>query len=208
MQQIHPTADVSPQATLGANTKVWHQAQIREGVVIGEQCIIGKNAYIDHSVIIGSRVKIQNNVSVYHGVQIEDGVFIGPHACFTNDHLPRAINPDGNLKTGGTATSGDWTVAKTLVKYGASIGANSTIIGGTTLGRFALIGAGSVVTHDVPDHGLVYGNPARLRGFVCACARKMQPGASSESNRTYSCTSCKRDFSIPQAVVAQVRHED
>ncbi|HLC66586.1 MAG TPA: acyltransferase [Candidatus Nanoarchaeia archaeon] len=175
MSMIHPTADVSPQAKIGKDTRIWHQAQVREGAKIGENGIIGKNAYIDHDVSIGSNVKIQNNVSIYFGVTIEDGVFVGPHVCFTNDHLPRAINPDGTLKSGGTSTGGDWAVEKTLVKYGASIGANSTVRGGITIGRFALIGAGSVVTTDVADHELVYGNPARPHGFVCKCGRKLVP---------------------------------
>lgn len=165
---IHPTAQVSPQAMLGAGTSVWNWAQIREGARLGAQCIIAKGVYIDVGVQIGNRVKIQNHVSVYHGVTLEDGVFVGPHVCFTNDRLPRAINADGTLKS-----DSDWTVTPILVRAGAALGANSVILPGVTIGRWALVGAGAVVTHDVPDHGLVMGNPARLEGYVCFCAQRL-----------------------------------
>jgi len=158
---IHPTADVSKQAKIGANTKIWNQSQVREGCVIGENCIISKNCYIDFDVKIGNNVKIQNNSSAYHGVTIEDGVFIGPHACLTNDKFPRAINEDGSLKN-----NSDWEAGKILIKKGASIGACSVILPNVTIGQFAMIGSGSVVTKDVPDFGLVYGNPAKLHGYV------------------------------------------
>src|SRR3954467_6326854 len=153
---IHPSADVSPRATLGAGTKVWHQAQVREGAVLGRNCILGKGAYVDFGVQIGDNVKIQNRASVYHGVTLENGVFVGPHVIFTNDKLPRAINPDGSIKS-----EDDWVLGRILVKEGASIGAGAIIVAGVTLGRFAMVGAGAVVTRDVPDNGLVYGNPAR-----------------------------------------------
>ncbi|MCS6849050.1 MAG: acyltransferase [Anaerolineae bacterium] len=166
--RIHPTAEVSERARIGEGTSIWNNAQVREDAVIGKNCIIGKGVYIDAGVVIGDNVKIQNNVSVFHGVTIEDGVFIGPHVCFTNDMLPRAINPDGTLKS-----AQDWTVVNTTVRYGASIGANATIVCGITIGRWAMVGAGSVVTKDVPDHGLVYGNPATLRGYVCKCGRRL-----------------------------------
>jgi UDP-2-acetamido-3-amino-2,3-dideoxy-glucuronate N-acetyltransferase len=166
---IHPTAEVSNQATVGEGTRIWSHAQVREGAVIGAECNIGKNVYIDFGVSIGSMVKIQNNASVYHGVTVEDGVFIGPHVCFCNDMLPRAITPDGRMKG-----NDDWEVGPTLVRYGASVGAGSVILPNVTIGSFALIGAGSVVTRSVPDHGLVYGNPARLHGYVCACGRLLE----------------------------------
>lgn len=159
--RVHPTADVSAQARIGDGTSIWHQAQVREDVSIGENCIIGKGVYLDFGVSIGSNVKIQNYVSVFHGVTLEDGVFVGPHVCFTNDLLPRAVNPDGSLKSGD-----DWELSETLIKKGAGLGANSTIRCGVTVGEWAIVGAGSVVTRDVPDYGLVWGNPARLHGFV------------------------------------------
>src|SRR5512133_3288475 len=117
---IHPSADVSPRATLGAGTKVWHQAQVREGAVLGRNCILGKGAYVDFDVQIGDNVKIQNRASVYHGVTLENGVFVGPHVIFTNDRRPRAINPDGSLKS-----DADWVVGATRVCYGAAVGAGA-----------------------------------------------------------------------------------
>lgn len=165
---VHPTAEVSPAAHIGAGTRIWRQVQVREYANIGETCTIGKGVYIDAHVRIGSNVKIQNHVSIFEGVTLEDGVFIGPHACFTNDLLPRAITPDGKLKS-----ADDWEITPTLVKYGASIGAGAVIVCGITIGEFALVGAGSVVTRDVVPHGLVFGNPAHLRGYVCRCARRL-----------------------------------
>ena len=165
---VHPSAEVSPDAYVGAGTRIWRQVQVREYAHIGETCTIGKGVYIDAHVRIGSNVKIQNHVSVFEGVTLEDGVFVGPHVCFTNDLLPRAITPDGKLKS-----PDDWQITPTLVKYGASIGAGSVIICGITIGEFVLIGAGSVVTRDVPPHALVFGNPARQHGYVCRCARRL-----------------------------------
>src|SRR5512145_2174021 len=166
--RIHPTAEVSPKAEIGEGSSIWHQAQVRENTHIGKNCIIGKGVYIDTGVTLGDNVKIQNYVSVYHGVTIEDGVFIGPHVCFTNDLKPRAVNPDGSLKA-----ADDWTLSETLIRRGAALGANSTIRCGVTVGAWAMIGSGSVVTRDIPDHGLAYGNPARLQGYVCACGEKL-----------------------------------
>ncbi len=165
---IHPTADVSPKAHIGAHTRVWHQAQIREGARVGEECIIGKGVYIGAGVHVGNRVKIQNYALVYEGVTLEDGVFVGPHACFTNDLRPRAINPDGSLQS-----AADWEIVSTHVGYGASIGANSTIIAGVRIGEWAMVGAGAVVTRDVPRHALVIGAPARVVGYVCYCGEKL-----------------------------------
>jgi len=184
---IHPTADVSPNARIGVGTRVWNYAQIREGAQIGAECIIGKNVYIDFDVQIGNRVKIQNNVSVYHGVTIEDGVFIGPHVCFCNDTLPRAITPQGDLKG-----PSDWTIGPILVRYGASIGAGSIIVPHVTIGSFALIGAGSVVTRSVPDHALVYGNPARQQGYVCRCGQRLVDITQITSGVMGICPSCRQ----------------
>lgn len=167
--RIHPTAEVSDKAHLGEGSSVWHQAQVREGASIGINCIISKGVYIDAGVTIGDNVKIQNYVSVYHGVTIEDGVFVGPHVCFTNDLRPRAINPDGSLKS-----ADDWVLSLTLIRRGAALGANSTIRCGITIGEWAMVGAGSVVTSNVPAHGLVWGNPSRLHGFVCYCGGKLE----------------------------------
>ena len=181
---IHPTADVSPKAEIGEDTKIWHQAQVREGVRIGRQCILGKGVYIDREVQIGDRVKIQNRASVYQGVTIQDGVFIGPHVVFTNDRFPRAITPDGRLKS-----DDDWEVSQTLVKEGASIGAGSVVLPGVVIGRFAMVGAGSVVTHDVPDFAIVFGNPARQWGFACVCGQALVPAGDG-----WSCPACGRHY--------------
>jgi len=165
---IHPTSEVSPDAQVGAGTRIWRQVHVREHAQIGETCTIGKGVYIDAHVHIGSNVKIQNHVSVFEGVTLEDGVFVGPHVCFTNDLLPRAITPEGTLKS-----ADDWEITPTLVKYGASIGAGAIIICGITIGEFALVGSGSVVTRAVSPHALVFGNPARQHGYVCRCARRL-----------------------------------
>jgi acetyltransferase-like isoleucine patch superfamily enzyme len=188
---IHPTADVSPRATLGAGTKVWHQAQVREGAVLGRNCILGKGAYVDFGVQIGDNVKIQNRASVYHGVTLESGVFVGPHVIFTNDKLPRAVNPDSSLKS-----DDDWELGRILVKEGASLGAGAIIVTGVTIGRFAMIGAGAVVTKDVPDHGLVYGNPAKLAGYMCACGHKMQQVE--DTSDVWRCEVCGRELTAPE----------
>jgi acetyltransferase-like isoleucine patch superfamily enzyme len=174
--RIHPTAEVSEKARIGEGTSIWHQAQVREEASIGINCIISKGVYIDAGVTIGDNVKIQNYVSVYHGVTIEDGVFVGPHVCFTNDLRPRAINPDGSLKS-----ADDWVLSQTLVRRGAALGANSTIRCGITVGEWAMVGAGSVVTRDVPAYGLVWGNPTKLHGFVCSCGERLDVNNLSES---------------------------
>jgi acetyltransferase-like isoleucine patch superfamily enzyme len=157
---IHSDAHVSEDAEIGSRTKVWINSQIRENAVIGEDCIISKDTYIDTEVKIGNRVKIQNGVSIFHGVTIEDDVFIGPNAVFTNDLVPRAFNDD-------------WKITSTLIRTGASIGANATIVCGNTIGSYAMVGAGSLVNRNVPAHALVVGNPARIIGYVCACGQRL-----------------------------------
>ncbi len=188
---IHATAHVHETATIGAGTSIWHEAQVRERAVIGEECILGKSAYVDRDVHVGNRVKIQNRASLYHGVTIEDGVFIGPHVVFANDRMPRAINPDGTLKG-----EDDWTASPTTVHYGASIGAGSVILPGLRIGRYALVGAGSTVTHDVHDHALVAGNPARLMGYVCVCANRLIDSGEDPANHHWSCPACDRSFRV------------
>ncbi|HEX7067570.1 MAG TPA: acyltransferase [Candidatus Limnocylindria bacterium] len=167
--RIHPTAEVSPEAVIGPGSSIWNQAQVRERARIGSGCIIGKNVYVDFDVVIGDNVKVQNNVSIFHGVTVEDGVFIGPHVCFTNDRLPRAINRDGTRKT-----DDDWEVSPIVVRHGAALGANSTILPGVTVGRWGMVGSGSVVTHDVADYELVAGNPARRLGSACPCGQPLR----------------------------------
>ncbi len=176
--RIHSSSLVSDKAEIGDGSQIWLFCQVRENVQMGKNCILGKGVYVDSDVVIGDNVKIQNNVSLFHGVTVDDGVFIGPHVCFTNDLRPRAVNPDMSLKA---AT--DWIVSKTHVKAGAALGANSTIRCGITIGKWAMIAAGAVVTKDVPDHGLVAGAPAKQLGWVCACGERVKL----EGNRT-ACT--------------------
>ena len=166
---IHPTAEVSKDASLGENVKVWHQAVIREHASLGDNCIVSKGVYIDHHVKIGNNVKIQNNVSLYFEAIIEDGVFIGPHVILTNDKIPRAIDEKGNLKG-----ASDWKAHKTTIKKGASIGAGSILLPGITIGEYAMIGAGSLVTKNVPDFALVYGCPAMIKGRVDKAGNKIE----------------------------------
>lgn len=190
--RIHATAEVSDRATIGEGSSIWHHSQVREGARIGENCILGKGVYVDNDVLIGNNVKIQNYVSVYHGVTLEDGVFVGPHVCFTNDMNPRAINPDGSLKA-----ADDWVLSETRIKSGAALGANSTIRCGVTIGEWAVIGAGSVVTRDVPAHGLVYGNPGRLHAFVCSCGTKLDKAEADGKGMLAACPRCGRQVRIP-----------
>ena len=158
---IHPSATIEDGAQIGEDTRIWHLVQVRPGAIIGTECNIGRGCYIDAHVKIGNRVKIQNYVSVYDGVTIDDGVFVGPHVVFTNDKIPRAINADGTVKS---ATN--WVISETHVGYGVAIGANAVLVCGITVGKWAMIGSGAVVTKDVPDYGLVVGNPARLIGYI------------------------------------------
>ncbi len=165
---VHPTAEVSEKVTIGEDTRIWHQAQIREGVRIGRECIIGKGSYVDFDVVIGDRCKLQNGVYVYHGATVEDGVFLGPGVMLLNDKNPRAITPDGGLKT-----DADWAVSPTHIGYGAGIGGGAIILPGVSIGKWAIVGSGAVVTKDVPDYGLVYGNPAHLAGFVSPAGQRL-----------------------------------
>lgn len=155
LAKVHPTAIVEEGARVGAGTAVWHHAHIRGGATVGEGCNLGMNVYIDDGAVVGDRVKVQNSVSVYAGVHLEDEVFVGPSAVFSNDRVPRA--------------TGDWELTPTLVRRGASIGANATIVAGVEIGECAMVGAGAVVVRSVAPHALVVGNPARRIGWVCCC---------------------------------------
>ena len=172
---IHESAYVDEGAVVGKGTKIWHFVHVQSGARIGEGCILGQNVNVGSEAVIGNRCKIQNNVSVYDGVMLEDEVFCGPSCVFTNDYLPRAH------------ADGGWELTRTLVKRGASIGANATVVCGNTLGEYCTIGSGAVVTHDVPPHALMVGVPARQIGWVCECGHKL--------NENGECARCGRSFS-------------
>lgn len=189
---IHPTADVSDAADIGEGTRIWHEGQVREGARIGKDCRLGKGVYVDVNVIVGDRVKIQNGVSLYNGVTVEQDVFLGPNVTFTNDPYPRAF-------------SEGWKIRPTLIHEGASIGATATIVCGVTLGRYSMIAAGSVVTVDVPDYGLVMGNPATLERYICQCGRRLVFRAFSPPHVTLYCTTCGQDLVLTKDVYSLCR---
>ena len=193
--RVHASADLEADVTVGPGTSIWQRAQIRTGATIGAECVIGRDAFIDVGVPIGNRVKIQNAALVYHGVTVEDGVFIGPNAILTNDRFPRAITATGEL-----ARADDWEVSPILLRTGSAIGAGAVVVAGTTVGRFATVGAGSVVTRTVPDHALVAGNPARRLGWVCFCGQRLHDAAgvrvAPDHTGEAACVACGARFDI------------
>lgn len=158
---IHPTAEVAEDASVPASARVWHQAQVRDGASLGENCIIGKGAYVGSAVVMGDNCKLQNYALVYEPARLGNGVFVGPAAVFTNDHFPRAANPDLSIKL-----ASDWEAVGVTCLDGASIGARAVCVAPVTIGRWAMVGAGSTVIRDVPDFALVVGTPARQIGWV------------------------------------------
>lgn len=175
---VHESSYIDEDTAIGEGTKIWHFCHIQRNARIGKNCSLGQNVNISNNVTIGDGCKLQNNVSLYEGVELEDYVFCGPSCVFTNDLTPRAKYPKG--------TAG---YKKTLVKEGASIGANATIVCGNTIGKWALIGSGAVVTKDVPDHGLMLGVPATLRGWVCESGKPLR-----FSDNLACCPACKRRY--------------
>jgi UDP-2-acetamido-3-amino-2,3-dideoxy-glucuronate N-acetyltransferase len=167
--RILPDADVATSAQVGAETTIWHLAQVRENAVVGRRCIVGRGAYVGSGVRIGDNCKLQNYALVYEPAVLEDGVFVGPAAVFTNDLYPRAVTVEGKLKTGA-----DWKPVGVIARRGASIGARAVCVAPMTLGAWSLVAAGAVVTRDVPDFCLVAGNPARPIGWVGRSGARLQ----------------------------------
>lgn len=188
---VHSTAIVEDDVVLGKDTRVWHFAHVRKGARIGAACVIGKDVFVDAQVTVGDRCKIQNFATLYQGLTVGNDVFIGPSVTFTNDRVPRAFNTH-------------WTISNTVIRDGASIGANATINCALTIGQYAMVASGAVVTKDVPDHALVMGNPARVRGFVCKCGQRLAaPTKSSSQGSTFVCAACSEETMIPKQTLDQ-----
>lgn len=186
---VHESSYIDEDVEIGQGTKIWHFSHIQKGARIGKFCSFGQNVNVANHVIIGDNVKVQNNVSIYEGVILEDGVFCGPSMVFTNDLTPRARYPKGSVG-----------YKRTLVKEGASIGANATVICGHTIGKFALIGAGAVITKDVPDYALMLGIPAKQAGWVCECGEILDVSIKlNEEN--IQCHNCNRLYNIQDGVL-------
>ncbi len=177
---VHPTAVVDEPSTIGAGSKVWHFAHVSAGARIGARCTLGQNVYVAGTVVLGSGARIQNNVSIYDGVTLEDDVFCGPSMVFTNVRNPRAH------------VSRKHDYRPTLVRRGATFGANCTVLCGLVVGRYAFVGAGAVVTHPVPDFALVLGTPARIVGWMCACGERLGYGAAPSGSA--SCAACRATY--------------
>jgi UDP-2-acetamido-3-amino-2,3-dideoxy-glucuronate N-acetyltransferase len=199
-----PSAEISDRASIGPGSTIWRNAHLREGARLGESCIVGAGVYVGADVVIGNRCKIQNDALLYEGLTLEDGVFVGPQVCFTNDYWPRAINPNGSLKS-----PQDWELGHTRVCHGASIGARTVVLTGVTIGAFALVGAGSIVTKDVPAYGLVFGSPARLHGWVCECGRRLPMAIGADRGW---CGHCDREVDVrgrsPAPIQVDIRVAD
>lgn len=190
---IHPTATVDKGAFIGDGTKIWHYCHVYGHVIIGKNCVLGQNVMVQDDVAIGNNVKIQNNVSVYTGVRLYDDVFVGPSVVFTNVKNPRSIKVNHNF-------------LRTLVMQGASIGANATIVCGVSLGTFCFVGAGSVVTKAVPAYGIVYGNPARLHGYMCECGEKLV-FVDAFGPKVATCPKCYAAFKLNGDIVTKVKDD-
>ena len=194
---VHESSYVDDNVEIGEGTKIWHFSHVQPGCRIGKKCVMGQNVNIANNVRIGNFVKIQNNVSVYEGVELEDYVFCGPSMVFTNILNPRCEFPQ----------RGSEFYIKTLVKKSASLGANSTIVCGNTIGRYAMVGAGAVVTRDVPDYGLVLGSPARLAGWFCECGTRLDMTPEPDSQETCQCQKCNRQYQKKALTVTKVENK-
>jgi len=182
--KYHESAYIDDGAVIGENTKIWHYSHVMKNAVIGRSCSVGQNVFVGSRGVIGNNVKIQNNVSIYDDVIIEDDVFCGPSCVFTNVINPRSFIERKNE------------YKKTYIKKGASIGANATIVCGVTLGKYSFIGAGSVVTRDVPDNALAYGSPAKIKGWVCECGIKL--------DNNLKCSQCSKSYKKTESGLTEI----
>jgi acetyltransferase-like isoleucine patch superfamily enzyme len=194
MARVHPSADVADDVALGEGSSVWHLAQIREGARLGAGCVVGRGAYVGTGVSVGDNVKIQNYALVYEPAKLESGVFIGPAVVLTNDHYPRSVNPDGSVKSGE-----DWEPVGVTIREGASIGARAVCVAPVTIGRWAMVAAGSVVTRDVPDFALVAGVPAKRIRWVGHAGEPLVDAGSG----TWKCPSTGRNYREQDGVLLE-----
>lgn len=189
---FHPTAEAEEGAVIGKGTKVWNHSQVKKGAIIGENCVIGHNCFVNSGAKLGNGVKLESNIDVWELVILEDYVFVGPSAVFTNDPNPRAKYPKSKFPQ-----CGQW--KETIVKEGASIGANATIVCGNTIGKSAFIGAGAVVIKDVPDYAIVAGVPAKIIGWMCECGNKLD-----FDDGKVQCLVCQRQYQKLDEKVSQI----
>lgn len=180
---VDATAIIDNGVVLGKGTKVWHFVHIMEDAKVGKDCVIADYVSVGRFVKIGDNVKIENRATVFEGVTIEDNVFVGPHVTFTNDRYPRSFNKD-------------WKIIPTLIKRGSSVGAGSVIVCGVNIGEYSMIGAGSVVTNSIPSYALAHGNPARIKGFVCKCGRKLELEKETNPFVYMLCPVCNEKYEI------------
>jgi UDP-2-acetamido-3-amino-2,3-dideoxy-glucuronate N-acetyltransferase len=192
---INHTAVVDKSAIIGKDTRIWHFVHVRENAKIGENCVLADYVYVGKGVRIGNGVKLENRATVYEGVTIDNDVFVGSHVTFTNDLAPRSFCTE-------------WKILKTIVKEGVSIGAGTVIVCGVTIGEYAFIGAGSVVTENMPPRVLAYGNPARVRGFVCRNSRKLEIEEKKKNYVMMKCPVCNEKYRIPLKDFVRIRKED
>lgn len=192
---VHPSSIIDEPVTIGKGTKIWHFCHIMQGAVIGERCSFGQNVFVGSKVVIGNNVKVQNNVSIYDNVYIEDDVFCGPSMVFTN-----VVNPRSHIIR-------KHEYLDTLVRRGASIGANATVVCGVTLGRFCFIGAGAVIVKDVPAYALMVGVPARLVGWMCHCGVRLSLPPKSEREVSARCENCSSSYKLLPSGTLEVIEE-
>lgn len=194
-RSIPRTSIIDEPSSIGEGTRVWNYVHIRENAEIGKDCVIADYVYVGRGVKVGNGVKLENRATIFEGVTIEDKVFVGPNVTFTNDFIPRSF-------------SLNWKITPTVVKKGASIGAGTVIVCGKTIGKYALIGAGSVITEDIPSHALAYGNPARIRGFVCRCGKKLENTEKRKDCLMMKCQGCGEIFKVPEEDYRRIGKEE